>query len=84
MSANLKEYLGQVRLYLERQARSPARYLYEQLVMVLASWIPTIVGIGIRAILYRLILDMDGYAAIERNVRLRFAGNVHLIETRFS
>src|SRR5512139_1296950 len=70
--------LGQMRLYLERQASSPGRYAWEQTVMFLAGWIPTVLGVGLRAILYRTILKMDGTAAIERNVRLRFAGNIRL------
>lgn len=65
-------------LYLSWQAASPARYVLEQSLQALASWVPTIIGIGWRAILYRLMLRMDGWAAIERNVRLRFASNIRL------
>jgi acetyltransferase-like isoleucine patch superfamily enzyme len=54
------------------------RYLLEQLLFVLIGWIPSIVGIGLRGILYRLILHMDGVAAIENGVRLRFASNISL------
>ncbi len=42
------------------------------------GWVPTVVGLGLRALLYRLIMKMDGLAAIENNVRLRFADNIHL------
>jgi acetyltransferase-like isoleucine patch superfamily enzyme len=70
--------ISQLRLYLARQAASPFRYLWEQSILFLFGWIPTILGIGLRAILYRLILHMDGYAAIERNVRLRFASHIRL------
>lgn len=70
--------LGQLRLYLSRQARSPIRYILEQTIMLGAGWIPTVVGIGIRGILYRLILRMEGTAAIERKVRLRFASEIQL------
>ncbi len=42
------------------------------------GWVPTAVGIGIRGLLYRLILTMDGTAAIERRVRLRFASEIQL------
>jgi len=45
---------------------------------MLAGWIPTVAGIGVRGLLYRLILKMDGWAAIENGVRLRFAGNIRL------
>lgn len=67
-----------LRLYLGRQAANPGRYLLEQLCCALAGWIPTVVGIGVRAALYRLILRMDGLAAIENGVRLRFASNIRL------
>ena len=67
-----------IRLYLSRQAAGIGRYILEQLVMLLFGWIPTFVGIGIRGVAYRLILRMNGLAAIERNVRLRFAGNITL------
>lgn len=73
-----KSTLSQIELYIRRQASTPLRYLLEQTVMAAAGWIPTIVGIGLRSILYRLILTMDGAAAIETNVRLRFAGNIRL------
>ncbi|UCG23510.1 MAG: acyltransferase [Chloroflexota bacterium] len=67
-----------ISLYLNRQAASAWRYLLEQTVLVLAGWIPTIVGIGMRAVLYRPILRMNGLAAIENGVRLRFASNITL------
>jgi acetyltransferase-like isoleucine patch superfamily enzyme len=67
-----------LRLYVRRQAASPARYVLEQAVMGLAGWVPTVLGIGLRGLLYRAILHMDGWAAIERGVRLRFAGNIRL------
>jgi len=70
--------MAQIRLYLARQASSPGRYLWEQTMLFLFGWTPTIVGIGMRSVLYRTILKMDGTAAIERNVRLRFASNIHL------
>jgi acetyltransferase-like isoleucine patch superfamily enzyme len=65
-------------LYMSRQASSSRRYLLEQLLFLMAGWVPTLVGIGIRAMLYRLILSMEGVAAIENKVRLRFADNIHL------
>lgn len=70
--------MEQVRLYLSRQASGLARYFIEQTLYFLVGWIPTIVGIGLRAILYRLIMKMDGLAAIENGVRLRFANHIRL------
>ena len=65
-------------LYLKRQAANPGRYLLEQLLFLLIGWVPTIIGIGIRAVVYRLILKMDGWAAIESGVRLRYASLIRL------
>jgi len=70
--------VGRLGLYLGRQASSPGRYALEQIVQALAGWIPSVIGIGVRAVLYRLILHMDGMAAIENGVRLRFASNIRL------
>ena len=70
--------LTQINTFLRRQADNPGRYILEQFLQVLAGWIPTLVGIGVRGILYRLMLKMDGMAAIESNVRLRFAGRIRL------
>lgn len=65
-------------LYLKRQAASPGRYLFEQTLQFLVGWVPTPAGIALRAVFYRWMLHMDGVAAIEKNVRLRFASNIHL------
>ncbi len=67
-----------MRLYISRQASSFARYIWEQLIMALFGWIPTIIGIAVRGVFYRLILKMDGWSAIENKVRLSFAGNISL------
>jgi len=69
---------GSAGLYLQRQADSLSRYVLEQSLQALAGGIPTLVGIGLRAILYRLILSMEGLAAIESGVRLRFASHIRL------
>lgn len=68
----------QLSLYLSRQAASLPRYLAEQLLQALLGWVPSIVGIGLRGIAYRTILHMQGTAAIEDGVRIRFASNVRL------
>lgn len=65
-------------LYVGRQASSWRRYAVEQLVYAASGWVPSIVGIGLRALLYRTILRMDGLAAIENGVRIRFADQVSL------
>ena len=70
--------LAALRLYVNRQAASPARYLLEQTLQASLGWMPTLLGIALRAAAYRLMLRMDGWAAIERGVRLRFASNLRL------
>jgi len=70
--------LSQAGLYVSRQAASPARYVWEQALQMAAGWAPTLAGIALRGLLYRLMLKMDGLAAIERNVRLRYASHIRL------
>lgn len=65
-------------LYIHRQADSLGRYLLEQFLFFLFGWIPTVIGIGLRAIFYRLIMKMNGLSAIESGVRLRFANHITL------
>jgi acetyltransferase-like isoleucine patch superfamily enzyme len=67
-----------LRLYLSRQASSLGRYVWEQLILTLLGWVPTVVGVGLRAVGYRLIMRLEGCVAIERGVRIRFADQVRL------
>ena len=67
-----------IRLYLDRQASSIVKYFYEQSILFLFGWIPSIVGIAIRGLFYHLIMKMEGVAAIESRVRIRFADNIKL------
>ena len=61
-----------------RQASSLGRYALEQTLYLLFGWIPTVLGIGIRGVVYRAILGCEGWAAIEKGVRLRFGDNIRL------
>ncbi|MCA9949012.1 MAG: acyltransferase [Anaerolineales bacterium] len=65
-------------LYLKRQASSFGRYWLEQALLFLFGWIPTLIGIGLRGLIYRSIMQIDGWAAIEKGVRLRFADYIRL------
>jgi acetyltransferase-like isoleucine patch superfamily enzyme len=67
-----------LRLYLSRQASSLGRYAWEQGILGLCGWVPTVVGIGLRAVAYRLIMKLEGIVAIEKDVRIRFADQVRL------
>lgn len=70
--------IDNLRLYLYRQSSGLGRYGLEQTLLFLVSWIPTLVGIAVRGVVYRLILRMDGWAAIEKGVRLRYAEHIRL------
>jgi acetyltransferase-like isoleucine patch superfamily enzyme len=70
--------LSRFQLYLHRQASSFGRYCLEQSLQWIFGGIPTIIGIAVRVVVYRAMLKMDGVAAIESNVRIRFADHVRL------
>jgi len=67
-----------LRLYINRQANGFARYWIEQVLYAFVGWVPTIVGIALRLLCYRLIMQLDGVVAIENGVRVRFADQIHL------
>jgi acetyltransferase-like isoleucine patch superfamily enzyme len=67
-----------LRLYVARQASSLGRYVREQMVLGLVGWMPTVIGIAVRAFLYRLIMHLEGTVAIEKDVRIRFADQIRL------
>ncbi len=65
-------------LYINRQASGLGRYWLEQSLYALIGWVPTIVGIALRLICYRLIMRLEGVVAIENGVRIRFADQIQL------
>ncbi len=64
--------------YVENHASGVRRYVLQELVVGLCGWVPSVPGIGLRALTYRLLLHMQGFAAIENGVRISFAENVRL------
>jgi acetyltransferase-like isoleucine patch superfamily enzyme len=64
--------------YIRGQAPTLADYLVQGLLTTLFGWIPGLPGIALRATVYRLMLHMDGLAAIEPHVRIRHARNLRL------
>lgn len=70
--------LDQLRYYLHGQASGVAAYIVEQFILTLFSWIPTIIGVGLRSLAYRLIMKLDGTAGIEAGVRIAYANKIHL------
>lgn len=76
---NDQSSLGQdLYLYVSRQSSNIGLYFLEQLLFAFLGWVPTLIGIGLRGIFYRLVLRIDGWAAIEKDVRLRFANLIRL------
>ena len=74
----MDDNLSALKLYISRQSSSTFRYFLEQTIIFFFGWIPTVFGVLIRTIVYRIILSIEGNAAIEKNVRLRFANNIQL------
>ncbi|MBN1217544.1 MAG: acyltransferase [Anaerolineae bacterium] len=70
--------IEQMRYYLAGQAKSLPAYVLEQSLLTLFGWIPTVVGIGLRSAVYRLMMTLNGTAAIENGVRLAYASNIRL------
>jgi acetyltransferase-like isoleucine patch superfamily enzyme len=77
---------GKLSLYLRTVSTSGPRLLLEQAIFLLASWVPTVVGVGLRALLYPLIVRARWPLVTEKNVtlhrpgRMRFGANVYLSE----
>jgi acetyltransferase-like isoleucine patch superfamily enzyme len=60
------------------ESTSFIRYWFEQLIFALVSWIPSLLGIGFRALLYKLILNADGLVFIQTGVILKQPRNITL------
>lgn len=72
--------LHELNYYLKSQSTSVPRYIVEQIIMSLLGGIPSLVGIGLRGIAYKLILKSEGLPIIEHNVRLLSPANIQLGE----
>jgi acetyltransferase-like isoleucine patch superfamily enzyme len=73
-----KQPANSLHLYLSRQASSLGRYVLEQVVLGALGWVPSVAGIALRAVAYRLIMNLRGTVAIENGVRIRYADQVRL------
>jgi acetyltransferase-like isoleucine patch superfamily enzyme len=62
--------LDLLRVYLRAKSRSPWHYIAGEGLQALLGWIPSIAGIGLRGIAYKLFLSAEGLPAIEDHVRL--------------
>lgn len=64
--------------YVRSQASSLPRYLLQEVVVNLCGWIPSLPGIAVRALAYKLIMHIEGLPGIESGVRIAFAENIRL------
>lgn len=71
-------FVGRLRYYVRGQAPGVADYLLQGLATTLLGGLPGLPGIAARGVAYRLILRMEGFAAIESGVRLRYARGIRL------
>ena len=65
-------------IYSSTLSTSPLRLPFEQLVFLLASWVPTAFGVALRALLYPTILRARFPFIIEKNVTLHRPGAIRL------
>lgn len=70
--------LDDLRYYTRGQASSFPRYIAQEMVTGLFGWVPSLPGIGLRAVAYRTIARLRGFAAIEKGVRIVYAENLRL------
>jgi acetyltransferase-like isoleucine patch superfamily enzyme len=80
VAATLKERGLRTRLafYVRGQAPTTADYLVQGVITTLFGGVPGVIGLALRGYAYRCILRTNGFAGIERNVRLRYARHIRL------
>jgi acetyltransferase-like isoleucine patch superfamily enzyme len=81
MPVKLKSKRGLVdnlNLYFYVNSSSVLRYCVEQIIFLFLSWIPSMVGIALRAIVYKLIINSKGLAVIEEGVCFKRPKDIHL------
>jgi acetyltransferase-like isoleucine patch superfamily enzyme len=67
-----------LRSFVETKATSLPRFALEQFLFLLLQWIPSVVGIALRAAVYPLLFSAQGLCAIEENVTICHAKNLRL------
>lgn len=70
--------LHAARFYLRSKTSSLWRYVLSETLQGLLAWIPGLVGIGLRGVLYKLVLRADGLPAIEDHVRINRPEDISL------
>lgn len=71
-------FVDRLRYYVQGQAAGVPNYLLQGLATTMLGGVPGLPGIALRGFAYRLILRMEGFAAIESGVRLRYAQGIRL------
>lgn len=70
--------LGKLRLYLDLESTGVFPYLVERIVFALFSWVPGLLGVGLRAVFYRAVLKGRGIFIIRSGVILKRPGDITL------
>jgi acetyltransferase-like isoleucine patch superfamily enzyme len=69
---------GKLRLFLELESTGVIPYLLERIVFGLFSWVPGLLGVGLRTIFYRAVLKGEGLFFIRSGVTLKRPGDITL------
>jgi len=69
---------NQLAYYLRAQSTSLPRYALEQTCFAFLSGLPGLIGIGLRGLVYKLLLKSEGIPIIEHGVRLAQPANIRL------
>lgn len=77
-AAALAAKRGRLRYYLDAQSTGLGRYVLEQTLYLFLGGLPGLLGVGLRSIAYRLILQSRGLPSIEDHVRLAKPANIHV------
>lgn len=73
-----RRFLDYLRFYVRAQSTGLGAYVLEQSIFALCSWLPSLPGVAIRGLAYKLLLRSRGWAAIEPGVRICQPRNVTL------
>src|SRR5688500_17936732 len=69
---------GRAAYYVRGQAPDVPDYLLQGALTTAFGDLPGVLGIALRGLAYRLMMSIDGFAAIEAGVRLRHARHISL------
>src|SRR5512138_2176546 len=67
-----------LRFYLRSKTRSVPHYMVSETLQGLVGWVPSVLGVALRGVLYKIVLRTDGLPAIEDHVRIHRTEDVTL------